>query len=377
MIVGERAPRHERGDDVDVAQLGELVEDLGRPRLQDPAARVDDGPAGREDHLGRLPHLLGWPRVVAGSRAGSRRPRRRLASTTPWPSAGSSGRRCPSGCRAAPGPGRPVVAMWNAWRTAIGMSARFGDQIVVLGHRPGDADRVALLEGVGADGGRRHLAGDHHDRHRVHVRVAQGRDDVGRGGTRCHHRDARTACGVGIALRHVPGALLVAHEDVADRRVDDRVVHRQDGPARKAEHDLDPFHLQRSYERLTSVELHVPRAPIDAVPKTKATSRWEVGGAHVAVDGVRYMTTTIAGRLDIAGHAATRRSLPANASRTSVHLPPSGRAHTLQNGCELLGFGPSRGVGQNPCVRASRTGKLRPEDGGSRGNNSTWRKPPG
>ena len=35
-----------------------------------------------------------------------------------------------------------------------------GDQLVVLGDRAGDADRVALLESVGADGGRAHLTGD-------------------------------------------------------------------------------------------------------------------------------------------------------------------------------------------------------------------------
>ena len=42
-----------------------------------------------------------------------------------------------------------------------------------------------------------------------------------------------TAGGVRVALGHVAGALLVAHEDVADRRVDQRVVDREDRPARE------------------------------------------------------------------------------------------------------------------------------------------------
>ena len=52
------------------------------------------------------------------------------------------------GMSTSTGPGRPV-AMWNAWRMARGCP-RAGDQLVVLGDRPGDADDVALLEGVGA-----------------------------------------------------------------------------------------------------------------------------------------------------------------------------------------------------------------------------------
>ncbi len=43
----------------------------------------------------------------------------------------------------------------------------------------------------------------------------------------------------GVALGHVAGALLVAHEDVADRGVEDRVVHRQDRAAGQAEDRVD------------------------------------------------------------------------------------------------------------------------------------------
>ena len=43
------------------------------------------------------------------------------------------------------------------------------DQIVVLGHRPGDAVHVRLLKGVGADQGRRHVARDRDKRRGIHV----------------------------------------------------------------------------------------------------------------------------------------------------------------------------------------------------------------
>src|SRR3546814_2719277 len=46
----------------------------------------------------------------------------------------------------------------------------------------------------------------------------------------------------GIAFRSVNRALLVAHQDVADRiLLEQRVVNRQHGTARIAENDLDPL----------------------------------------------------------------------------------------------------------------------------------------
>ena len=50
----------------------------------------------------------------------------------------------------------------------------------VLDHRHRDADRVGLLEAVGAEQLGAHLAGDEHDRHGVHHRVADRRDQVRR-----------------------------------------------------------------------------------------------------------------------------------------------------------------------------------------------------
>ena len=75
-------------------------------------------------------------------------------------------------------------------------------------------------------------------------------------GTAGDHRDAGPAGRVRVAARHVTGALFVAHEDVPDRRVDERVVDGEDRPAREAEHDLHLLHLEALDQGLGSGELH-------------------------------------------------------------------------------------------------------------------------
>ncbi len=131
------------------------------------------------------------------------------------------------------------------------------DEPVVLGDAHGDAGDVALLEGVGSDGTRRHLTGHDDQRRRVHVGVGERRHDVGGARAARHHGDAGTAGGHGVPLGHVTGALLVADQDVADGRVDDRVVDGQDGAAGQAEHDVDPLHLEALDEGLGPGHLHV------------------------------------------------------------------------------------------------------------------------
>jgi hypothetical protein len=68
--------------------------------------------------------------------------------------------------------------------------------------------------------------------------------------------DPDPARGVGVALGHVAGALLVAGEDVTDRRVEHRVVRGEDRAAGMAEHDLDTRELQRLDDRLCACHLH-------------------------------------------------------------------------------------------------------------------------
>ena len=56
------------------------------------------------------------------------------------------------------------------------------DEVIVLCAGPRDAGRVGFLESVIADQVRRDLAGQADDRHRVHQRVGQAGDRIGRAG---------------------------------------------------------------------------------------------------------------------------------------------------------------------------------------------------
>ena len=247
VIVGEHAARHQRRDDVDAGQFGQLAQRLGRTRLEHAAADVQHRPLRLHDQLGGL---LDHPRVALGGRPVAGERRRDLVVARPVP--------------------RHLVLQHvlrqvdqrRAWAAGGGDVERLPDrhrdllrrhhQFVVLGARARDAERVALLEGVGADRRRAHLTGDADHRDRVHEGVHQRRHEVGRRRAGRHHRHARPPGDVGVALGHVPGALLVAHEHVPDRRFEQRVVGGQDAPAGQAEHHVDPLELERSDQRLCS-----------------------------------------------------------------------------------------------------------------------------
>ena len=78
-----------------------------------------------------------------------------------------------------------------------------------------------------------------------------------------------------VALGHVPGTLLVAHEDVADRGVEQRVVGRQDAAAWEAEHDLDALHLEGLDECLRTGDLHLLLPFENCAGKPNGLPNWE------------------------------------------------------------------------------------------------------
>ena len=84
----------------------------------------------------------------------------------------------------------------------------------VLHDRQGYAEDVCFLEGVGANRGPRHLPGDHHHRHRVHLGGGDAGDQVGGAGPRGSKADANFACGSGVGISRMGAALLMAHQDV-------------------------------------------------------------------------------------------------------------------------------------------------------------------
>jgi len=71
------------------------------------------------------------------------------------------------------------------------------------------------------------------------VGVTNRRDDVRGARSARDHGDARTTSSEGVPFGHVTRALLVAHQNMADARVDQRVIDRQDGPAGQAEDGVD------------------------------------------------------------------------------------------------------------------------------------------
>jgi hypothetical protein len=120
------------------------------------------------------------------------------------------------------------------------------DQPVVLGAGPGDADRVALLEGVIADQMGRHLARYADHGNRIHQRIGEAGDGVGGTRTRSHEHHPDLAGRARISLGGVHRTALLAHQDVLDLvLLEQLVIDRQHRPAGIAEHVLDPLVGQR------------------------------------------------------------------------------------------------------------------------------------
>ena len=129
-------------------------------------------------------------------------------------------------------------------------------EVIVLGAIAGDAGGVAFLERVRADQMRRHLAGDADERDRVHQRVGQAGDRVGRAGPGGDEQHADLAGRARVAFGGVRGALLVAHQDMANLVLaENRVVDRQHRAAGIAEHEIDALVLQRLDDHLRAGHL--------------------------------------------------------------------------------------------------------------------------
>ena len=191
----ERALRHQRRHDRAGGRLGEVAQLVGRVRVQHAAADVEDRPLRRGDRLRRLLHLACGGRCCGGFQPG----RSTCAGYSKSISASCTSR----GMSTSTGPQRPVRATWNAALITCGISSHVLHEPRVLDDRDRDAGDVALLERVGADQVRAHLAGDADERRRVHPRVGDRRDEVRRARARGRDRDADAAGRARVALGHV------------------------------------------------------------------------------------------------------------------------------------------------------------------------------
>ena len=132
----------------------------------------------------------------------------------------------------------------------------------MLDDRQRDAGGVGLLEGVGADEVGADLAGDGYQGDRVHIGVGDAGDQVGRAGPAGGDADAHLARGAGIAVGRMHGALLVAHQDVAQPLgIEQGVVERDDHPAGEAEEHLAALGFQGGDDGLRTLHLHRDTAP--------------------------------------------------------------------------------------------------------------------
>src|ERR1700733_325818 len=132
-----------------------------------------------------------------------------------------------------------------------------GDEEVVLGGGQGDAGDVDLLKRVAPEDFAADLAGDRHNGNAIEHGGGDAGDEVGGTGAGGGDADADLAGGAGVAVGHVRGALLVAHEDVVDGELAQGVVGGEDGSARVAEDFVHALAGQSGPDDFGSGELGV------------------------------------------------------------------------------------------------------------------------
>ena len=244
---GTRADAEQRHRHRNLGALGELPDDRRGVRQDDAVAGEDDRPLRRVDQLqGAGDRRRVHDPLRAGVRLGRRglpvEVARRLLRVL-----GDVDQH-----RTGTAAGRDVERFAHRRRQIL----RPRHQVVVLGDRQRDAGDVGLLEAIAANQLAADLAGDADDRNGVHHRGGDARHHVGGAGARGGNRHADLAAGARVAVGHVRGALFVAHQHVADRVVEHRIVRRQDRAARIPEDGRDPFTDQAFPEDLCAGAFH-------------------------------------------------------------------------------------------------------------------------
>ena len=229
----KRAEPHQRRGHREARHARELAQQVARlrSRIDDAAARIDDRLPGVRQHLDRgldaievalHLRLVAFHLHLLGPDVGAGRELHVLRDV--------------DHDRARPAARRDVERLVQHAREIVHVL----HEVIVLGAGPRDADRVAFLERVVADQMRRHLAGDAHERDRIHQRVGQRRHGIRGAGSRGDQHAADLAGRARIALGGVSRALLVAHQDVLQLvLLEDRVVDRKYRAARITEDVLD------------------------------------------------------------------------------------------------------------------------------------------
>jgi hypothetical protein len=100
-------------------------------------------------------------------------------------------------------------------------------QVVVFGDRHRDAGDIRFLERVVPKEAGRHLAGERHDRNRVHIRRRDPRDQVACTGAGCGKAYPYAAARARVAVGRVRRCLFMPYQYVPDRRIVEFIVDRQ------------------------------------------------------------------------------------------------------------------------------------------------------
>ncbi len=201
-----------------------------------PAAGVDHGPPGRQDQIHRLANLAGVTlnRGVVGTQLDF------LGIVV---------------LRLGDSHILGQINQHRARPTGAGDIERFldgfselpdvSDQEIMLDTGPGNADRVHFLKGVITDQRGGHLAGEHHQRNRIHIGIGDAGNCIGEAGAGGHQRDARFAAGARITIGGVKGGLFMPNQHMFDVVLGVQgVVNVQHGAAWITEHALDAFFLE-------------------------------------------------------------------------------------------------------------------------------------
>ena len=123
----------------------------------------------------------------------------------------------------------------------------------MLHDRSRHADHVGFLECIGTDEIGRHLPGNDDHRNRVHVRGRDAGDRVGGSGAGRHEHHTRTPRRARIAVGHVRGSLLVAHQNVFHALLaEDRIVNVQCRAAGIAEYVVDALVLKGADQHIAA-----------------------------------------------------------------------------------------------------------------------------
>ena len=129
-------------------------------------------------------------------------------------------------------------------------------QDVVLDAGPRDADRIHFLKRVIADQRGAHLAGKHHQRHRIHVGVGDTGHGIGRARAGGHQHHPDFSGRFGKTFGRMRRALLMAHQDVIHLRLLVQfVVDMQHGAAGVAKHGGGPLLDQAAGEDFRAGQL--------------------------------------------------------------------------------------------------------------------------